>query len=232
MPSTKKTIYFMSSALVTAIAIGILGFAMSTEWAKMTMKCGKDSDNLNGTAVITLKLFQGDLVRVSCPVFGNPQPEIFQVFPKVMEAGSSPAALHILTVCLMALCLLFSAATILTSLYNSVSNPYENYMGPVGIYAYSSLSTCLSVLVLILFAVNISVTSMAEELTKNIAHNDDLHLKDKSTEMQTGFYLVIPYTVLSLLAIALIYMYDHAAYTHRKEQQKPTEDAPKETMMY
>lgn len=228
MPSTKKTIYFMSSALVTAIAIGILGFAMSREWAKTTMKCVQGSGNFSGSAEITLKLFYGDLVRVSCPIFGGTQP--FQVFPTVMKAGSTPAALHILTVCLMALCLLFSAATILMSLYNSVSNPYENYMGPVGIYAYSSLSTCLSVLVLILFAVNINVTSMAEELTKSIAGKVDL--KDKSTEMQIGFYLVIPYAVLSLLAIALIYMYDHAAYTHRKEQQKPTEDAPKEIMMY
>lgn len=231
MPSTKKTIYFMSSALVTAIAIGILGFAMSTQWAKTTMKCAQGSGN-NGTAVITLKLFNGDLVRDFCPVFGSAQPELFPVFPKVMKAGSTPAALHILTVCLIVLCLLFSAATILMSLYNSVSNPYENYMGPVGIYAYSSLSTCLSVLVLILFAVNINVTSMAEELTKNIANSEVLDLQDKSTEMQTGFYLIIPYAVLSLLAIALIYMYDHAAYTHRKEQQKPTEDAPKEIMMY
>ncbi|XP_076615314.1 clarin-3 [Chaetodon auriga] len=229
MPSTKKTLYFMSSALMTAIAIGILGFAMSTQWAKTTMKCTQGNGNFSGTAVITLRLFQGNLVRQSCPIFGGI--DNFQVFPELMNTeGITSVALHILTVCLLVLCLLFSAATILTSLYNSVSNPYETYMGPVGIYAYSSLSTCLSVLVLIFFAVNINATSMAEDLTKTITKNVDL--KDRSTEMLTGFYLVIPYAVLSLLAIVLIYVYDHAAYTHRKEQQKPTEDAPKEIMMY
>lgn len=78
--------------------------------------------------------------------------------------------------------------------------------------------------------VNILVTSMAEELV--IASSGDVDLKDKYAEMQIGYYLLIPYTVLSLGAIALIYMYDHAAYTQRKEQQRPTEDAPKEIMMY
>lgn len=71
---------------------------------------------------------------------------------------------------------------------------------------------------------------MAEELVKTFTGEVDL--KNKSAEMKIGYYLLIPYTVLSLLAISLIYMYDHAAYTQRREQQRPTEDAPKEIMMY
>lgn len=71
---------------------------------------------------------------------------------------------------------------------------------------------------------------MAEDLVKNYAEAIDL--KDKSSKMLQGYYFVIPYTLLSLFDIALIFMYDHAAYTHRREQQRPTEDAPKEIMMY
>lgn len=62
------------------------------------------------------------------------------VIPTLAEIGVTPLVLHILVVCLLALCLLFSVASILISLYNSVSNPYETYMGPMGLYACSSLS--------------------------------------------------------------------------------------------
>lgn len=93
-----------------------------------------------------------------------------------------------------------------------------------------SPAACLSFVALIIFAVNISVTNMAEALVSVYAAS--VNLTDKSSEMQPGFFMLIPYTVLSLVAIALIYMYDHAAYTHRREQQRPTEDVPKEIMMY
>lgn len=95
-----------------------------------------------------------------------------------------------------------------------------------------SPAACLSVVALIIFVLNVNVTNMAEVLVENFTEAISVDLKNKSSMMQLGYYLVIPYTVLSLLAIGLIYMYDHAAYTHRREQQRPTEDAPKEIMMY
>lgn len=171
------------------------------------------------------------------------------------KIGGAPLALHALVMSLLALCFLFSAVSILISLYNSVSNPYETYLGPRGIYASSSLSggchrrtssrnlkmfkglclapaACSSVLVLIIFVLNVTFTDMAEETVRNFTQAFPVELKNKSAEMQLGYYLGIPYAVLSLVAVAVIYMYDHAAYIHRKEQQKPTEDAPKEIMMY
>ncbi|XP_051273638.1 clarin-3 [Dicentrarchus labrax] len=230
MPSIKKILHFMSSAWVTAISVGILGYGMSTDWSKTTMECARrGSDFFNGTAELTLELFSGNLERTFCPSFGGSV--VFPVIPKLVETGVTPVVLHALALCLLVLCLVFSAASILISLYNSVSNPYETYMGPVGIYACSSLCACLSVVVLILFVVNVNVTNLAEELVNEFA-TTEVDLKNKSSEMQLGYYLVIPYTVLSLVAIVLIYMYDHAAYTQRREQQRPTEDAPKEIMMY
>ncbi|KAG8009217.1 Clarin-3 [Nibea albiflora] len=195
------------------------------------MECARSTDFFNGSAVVTLQLFDGTLDRTFCPTFGGT--DDFQVISKLVETPTvTPLALHALSLCLLVLCLVFSAASILISLYNSVSNPYQTYMGPIGIYACSSLSACLSVLTLIIFVVNVNVTSMAEDLVKLYADNIPVDLRNKSTEMGLGYYLVIPYTVFCLVAIALIYMYDHAAYTQRKEQQRPTEDAPKEIMMY
>lgn len=72
MPSTKKTLHFMSSALLTSISVGILGFAMSTEWATVTMECAQDGSGLyNGSATVELELFEGLMIRVSCPTFGG-----------------------------------------------------------------------------------------------------------------------------------------------------------------
>ncbi|XP_030257040.1 clarin-3 isoform X2 [Sparus aurata] len=167
-----------------------------------------------------------------CHEAGRPRGRVGGLIPTLANIGGVNIVLHALAVLLLVLCLLFSALSILISLYNSVSNPYETYMGPIGIYVCSSLSACLSFLVLILFVVNVQATDLTEKLVKNLANELEVKVRDESSQMQFGYYLVIPYTVLSLVAILLIYLYDHAAYTQRKEQQRPTEDAPKEIMMY
>lgn len=73
---------------------------------------------------------------------------------------------------------------------------------------------------------------MALDVVQSFPATSSVELSGTFSQMRLGYYLVIPYAVLSLVSIALIYMYDHAAYTHRREQQRPTEDAPKEIMMY
>lgn len=66
-------LYYLSSALVTAIAVGVLGYGMSTAWARTSMRCtDKTNDTLTGTAVVTLELFDGKLERVVCPFSGPP----------------------------------------------------------------------------------------------------------------------------------------------------------------
>ncbi|XP_068439046.1 clarin-3 [Clinocottus analis] len=231
MPSLQKILLFLSSALVTTNSVWVLGFSMSRKWAETTMECTRNGTSFsNGSAIITFTLFDGHMNRVFCPLFGSQ--DGFDVIPKLIQASGAAAVLHILVVCLLVLCLLFSACSILISLYNSVSNPYETYMGPIGVYVCSSLSACLSVLALILFVVNVTLTSMAEDLVQSYAEPILADLRNKSSEMDLGYYLVLVYTGLSLIAIGLIYFYDHAAYTHRQQQQRPTEDAPKEIMMY
>lgn len=75
MPSTKKTLHFLLSAILTAVAVGILGFAMSTEWASITMDCARSGSGLfNGTASVILKLFEGTLDRDSCPTYSATAP--------------------------------------------------------------------------------------------------------------------------------------------------------------
>ncbi|KAK6293895.1 hypothetical protein J4Q44_G00362210 [Coregonus suidteri] len=231
MPSIKKALHFLLSAKATAWSVGILGYGMSTEWAVSKMRCSKDENVFsNGSATVTYQLFNGVINREFCPQFGGGN--TFQVFKKLSETGGAPQIIHGLVITLLALCLLCSAGSILIALYNSVSNPYQTYMGPIGLYTCSSGSACISFLVLILYVVNVQLSRMADDLVQNDVGGTAVYLKDKTSEFKVGYYLLIPYTVLSLLSILLVYLYEHAAYTHRREQQRPTEDAPKEIMMY
>lgn len=72
MPSRKKTIHYSSSALVTSIAVGVLGYGLSAEWAKADMDCARtDYGVFNGTALVIYKFFNGNITRTFCPSFGN-----------------------------------------------------------------------------------------------------------------------------------------------------------------
>lgn len=71
----------MSSALATAISVGVLGFCMSIRWAKMTVDCASGNNTFfNGSATLNLDLFEGVLERSFCPFF----------LPEATFQGNSP----------------------------------------------------------------------------------------------------------------------------------------------
>lgn len=56
------------------------------------------------------------------------------------KIGGAGVALHAMVVVLLVVALVASAGSILITLYNTISNPYETYMGPIGLYVCSGLS--------------------------------------------------------------------------------------------
>lgn len=88
----------------------------------------------------------------------------------------------------------------------------------------------VSLLALIIYVSSVHLTKFALELAKD--YTSPAELDDLKINMHLGFFLILPYIAVNVLAIVLVYLYVHAAYTRQKEQQKPTEDAPKEIMMY
>lgn len=219
----------MACACCTSVSVAILGFAMSQTWAESRLECAQVDNVFNGSAFIIWELFSGQFQRQFCPQLGTLYD--FEVFPELQDSGA-PVILYALVVFFLALCMISSALSILIAFYNSVSNPYQTYLGPMGVYVCSSTSAILSVVVLILYALTITLTNIAETVVLNQAGGLEVQMRNRAAVVQLGYYLVIPYTVLSLAAIAMVYLYDHAAYTQRREQQRPTEDAPKEIMMY
>lgn len=70
MPSSKKTIHFLCSTLVTAIAVGVLGYGLSADWAKATMDCARvDVGFFNETVLVVYNFFNGTITQTSCYSF-------------------------------------------------------------------------------------------------------------------------------------------------------------------
>ncbi|XP_016314050.1 clarin-3 [Sinocyclocheilus anshuiensis] len=230
MPSSKKLAHFLSSAALCAAGVAVLGFGMSTNWAQAAMDCAPiDSEEFSGSSSLQIGLFNGTETKIACPRIDKLGVNV-PVFERLGKLAGAPVILHALVVILLALALLGSAGSILVTLYNSFSNPYQTYMGPIGLYTCSGLSVCVASLALILYVANAYVGKMFQTLVK--ADEANVKLKDPKITLQVGFFLLIPYIGVNLLAILVVYLYVHAAYTRRKEQEKPTEDAPKEIMMY
>ncbi|KAI7796898.1 clarin-3 [Triplophysa rosa] len=230
MPAVQKLVHFLSSAFLSAAGVAILGYGMSTDWAKSTLDCSATtSDIFNGSSALEIGLFNGTEVKISCPRFDTLGIPV-EVFKRLAKMGGAPIALHGLVVALLAFALLGSAGSILVTLYNSFSNPYETYMGPIGLYTCSGFSACAAFLALILYVLNVFAVQMFQKLV--LADNDQVKLSHNKTELQVGFFLLIPYIATKLLAILVVYLYAHAAFTRRKQQDKPTEDAPKDIMLF
>ncbi|XP_056325554.1 clarin-3 [Danio aesculapii] len=230
MPSSKKLLHFLSSAFLCGAGVAVLGYGMSTNWASARMECAPlDSKDFNGSSHLEIGLFNGTESKLKCPRIDKLGQNV-QVFDRLAKLSGAPVILHGLVVILLAMALLGSAGSILVTLYNSFSNPYQTYMGPVGLYACSGLSVCASTLSLIFYVSNAFLGEMFETLVK--ADEANVQLQKNEITLQLGFYLLIPYICVNLLAILVVYLYVNAMYTRRKEQEKPTEDAPIDIMLF
>ncbi|KAF4106325.1 clarin-3 [Onychostoma macrolepis] len=230
MPSVEKLAHFLSSAGLCAAGVVLLGYGMSTDWADAVLDCAPPGSELfNGTSSLKTGLFNGTETKIRCPRIDSPGKPVI-MFDRLAKIAGAPVILHALVVILLALALLGSAGSILVTLYNSFSNPYQTYMGPIGLFTCSGLSVCVATLALILYVSNAYLGKMFQTLVK--ADEANVNLRDPTITLKAGFFLLIPYICVNLLAILVVYLYVHAAYTRRKEQEKPTEDAPKEIMMY
>ncbi|XP_053496676.1 clarin-3 [Ictalurus furcatus] len=232
MPSSEKILYFLSSAVLTIVGLAVLSYGMSAEWASSIMACSPKIDNgttKSGTAIFRMGLFKGSAIKDSCPYFTAVTDDI-PVFERLSNIGGNGIGLHATVVVLLVFALVASAGSILITLYNTISNPYETYMGPIGLYVCSGISACLSFLAMVLNLINLLGINIAKEMV--LKGDNDITLKDGAVTFEAGFFMILPYITVNLLAILLVYLYAHAAYRQRQEQQKPTEDAPKEILMY
>ncbi|XP_005995874.1 clarin-3 [Latimeria chalumnae] len=229
MPSTKKTLMYLFGFIGSVGACLVICAVLATEnWVSATIKCKNSNGTFEGIVNVNYGLFKGNGNRKSCPIFGGTFPISVT---ESLKGDSRNKILHILIVLFLALSLLSSLVDAGITLYNSVSNPYETLFGPVGVYIWSSISGILILLSIILFVVNTEEFELSIKVA-NGSITDTMELKESKDSYGYSFWLMLLVLALHIFIILIIYAYQHASYSHKKKQQRPTENAPKEIMLY
>lgn len=180
---------------------------------------------------VTVSLSYG-LFRGTCEQFVEAGLQVSRKTFQVSEtlSSSSSRSLIIALIVLLVLALLSSLLSSAFTCTNAVSNPYQTFLGPLGVYTWNSLCGGLTLTSMILFPVAVQANGLSQELAQGCS---SLHTHLGSSHAY-GYSYWILLLVLSLNAasLILIYFYDHARYSRKKEQERPIENAPKDVILF
>uniref|UniRef100_A0A8C3UBJ4 Clarin 3 n=1 Tax=Catharus ustulatus TaxID=91951 RepID=A0A8C3UBJ4_CATUS len=221
MPSRKKTCMFACSFCSCVGSFVLLCVVLATpQWVSSELRFSSSASNV--TISLSYGLFSG-----TCEQFldlGLQVPKsIFQV-ADALGSGSG-RNLNVATIVVLVLALLSSLLSSGFTCTNAVSNPYQTFLGPVGVYTWNSVS-------MILFPVNVQGQGLSEQLVPAAC----------STSLQTqlgsrhtygySYWLMLLILLLNIASLTIIYFYDHATYSKKKEQERPIENAPKDVILF
>ncbi|KAJ8794031.1 hypothetical protein J1605_003441 [Eschrichtius robustus] len=152
MPTATKSLMFLSS-FVTSLGASIVICSILTtqEWIHSTLVISDTSSN--GSVIITYGLFRGKSIQE----LNHGLAESDKNFEELVFAfgatclpnialvlgtlnNSSPKTLHLVVILFLVLSLLTSLLSSGFTFYNTVSNPYQTFLGPMGVYTWSGLS--------------------------------------------------------------------------------------------
>ncbi|GAB0191920.1 clarin-3 [Grus japonensis] len=114
---------------------------------------------------------------------------------------------------------------------NAVSNPYQTFLGPTGVYTWNSLCGIFILIAMILFPVNIEENGLSVELARGCFTVLETHIKSEHN-YGYSYWIMLIIIVLNSASIIIIYFYDHARYSKKKEQERPIENAPKDVILF
>ncbi|XP_067908838.1 clarin-3 [Heterodontus francisci] len=230
MPSLRKKLMFMTGFFVSLGTCMLISAIMATDsWVDTTVDCENKSGDAVGEMKLKYGLFDGVRQKSGCLILDDDG--TIKVLESFENAGTA-RVVHILVILFLVLGLLFSLLSAIVTLYNSISNPYENICGPVSVYACSSISCVSMFLAMVLFAVNTTVNNLSTVLVRNSLQVSLVTFKHKTDSYEFSFWLILLSLVLNITTIGTVFAYQHANYTREKEQKRPTENAPKDVLMY
>ncbi|MBW00648.1 Clarin-3, partial [Eschrichtius robustus] len=136
MPTATKSLMFLSS-FVTSLGASIVICSILTtqEWIHSTLVISDTSSN--GSVIITYGLFRGKSIQELNHGLAESDKN-FEVLGTLNN--SSPKTLHLVVILFLVLSLLTSLLSSGFTFYNTVSNPYQTFLGPMGVYTWSGLS--------------------------------------------------------------------------------------------
>lgn len=84
---------------------------------------------------------------------------------------------------------------------------------------------------MILFPVNIEENSLSVLLAQGCFSVRETHIKSAHT-YGYSYWIMLLTIFLNIASIIIIYFYDHARYSKKKEQERPIENAPKDVILF
>ncbi|XP_051883702.1 clarin-3 [Pristis pectinata] len=239
MPSQRKKLMFMAAFSVSLGTSILISAIMATDsWVDAVVDCQNKSGDTFGQMRLKYGLFDGlrtKLVVRSLLMMDYQRGDHKMIQKEVLEylenAGTA-RVIHILVILFLVFGLLFSLLSAVVTFYNSISNPYENICGPLSIYACSSISCVSAFLAMVLFAANTAANNLSTILVRNSIKESLVTFKHKTNSYEYSFWLILLSLALCVTTIGITYAYQHANYSTGREQERPTENAPIDVLMY
>ncbi|OXB82542.1 UNVERIFIED_CONTAM: hypothetical protein H355_005797 [Colinus virginianus] len=228
MPTRQKTLMYGGAFLTSVASFVIICVVLGTQGWMNSEVSFSGGNSTTTTVSLTFGLFQ-----VTCAQVISAGLQISDSNFPVAEGLSSNGTKSINTaiIVLLVLILLSSLLSSGFTCTNTVSNPYQTFLGPIGVYTWNAISGILTLLVMILFPVNIEGNDMSVELAiKCIA----VSLTRTRSEhwYNYSYWILLPSIILNIVTIIIIYFYDHARYLKKKEQERPIENASKDVILF
>ncbi|XP_067155671.1 clarin-3 [Apteryx mantelli] len=227
MPSRQKTLMFAAAFFTSACSFVLVCVVLATRsW--ITSDIHLSGANFSVTVTLTYGLFQGTCEQT---VTGGLQisESSFQVADKLRNAETK--AVNVAIIALLVLALLSSLLSSGFTGMNAVSNPYQTFLGPTGVYTWNSFNGIFTLLVLILFAVNIESNGLSIELAE-VCYAIPTTYTNSKNNYGYSYWIMLLIIFLNISTIIIIYFYDHARYYKKKEQERPIENAPKDVILF
>lgn len=186
------------------------------------------STTSNSSVSLTYGLFSG-----TCAQSVDAGLQLSQKTFTVADNLSNTSAKNMITaiIVILVLSLLSSLLSSGFTCTNAVSNPYQTFLGPIGVYTWNSLCGIFTLIAMILFPVSIEENSLSVELAQGCFSFLQTHTKSEHT-YGYSYWIMLLIIFLNIASIIIIYFYDHARYSKKKEQERPIENAPKDVILF
>ncbi|XP_036242052.1 clarin-3 [Molothrus ater] len=229
MPSRKKTSMFASAFCTCVGSFVVICVVLATpQWVSSEVRFSRTGTTV--TVSLTYGLFSG-----TCEQFVDAGLQVskttFQVSEALSSSSSSSRSLVVATIVVLVLALLSSLLSAGFTCTNAVSNPYQTFLGPIGVYTWNSLCGVLTLIAMILFPVNVEGNSLSQELAHSCSSSLQTHLGSKHN-YGYSYWIMLLILFLNIASLIIIYFYDHARYSKKKEQERPIENAPKDVILF
>ncbi|XP_056208178.1 clarin-3 [Falco biarmicus] len=227
MPSRRKTATFTSAFFTCLCSFVMICVVLATQhW--MSSEIRFSGTNSSVTISLTYGLFSG-----TCEQFVDVGLQISEKTFQVADNLSNTKAKSMITaiIVILVLGLLSSLLSSGFTCTNAVSNPYQTFLGATGIYTWNSLCGIFILTVMILFPVSIEENGLSVELANGCFSFLQTHTKSIHT-YGYSYWIMLLIIFLNIASIIIIYFYDHARYSKKKEQERPIENAPKDVILF